>query len=881
MKWLVLVLREIAQLSMSHPRVVIAVSAVISALGFASMPWIVTSTNLLAGVGKSNEVINLTKENNHFFGEQQSLVLVLEFPEPPGPARLRFLQNLGESIAKLPGVERIRYRLIDPDNRKDVETLFKHFLLGMDAKDREGIQAILSSQGVKDAFRRTRNHLMLLENSHLEEQLLSDPLELSSFVAHSMQKQTGPIGIGDPYLLISSPDDTLYLIQITPAFPSSDIVKARELLERLQKFVPDKIFELNKGIKVIKDTKELKWDLTGKTAFQYESDVIFDAETSRLLFISFGLVLVTFLVIYRSLWSAAILMIPLAAGIGPNYGLLYLAYDEVNPVVMGATGVLLGLGAEYGVHLWGRFREEMDRHGSPDQAVFTAYERTGPPVILGALTGIIAFLCLCLSNQPALVQFGFFGATGLALTILSTLFLVPALVTLLADRKRDYFPRMQVSFGFLAAMYRRNPGVIVAVSCVLICIGAFFATKVSYEKDLFRVFLARDMQSMDVSQRISHKFHSNFAQSTLLTFDVDDFQTGLIIQRELDRILETAMRKSSEIVSFDSISRFMAPDTVREANLKLVSSIVVSWPGLRKVFTDELDHSDFSTMAAKKLLESFDSTGNMIADLVESKHQDQVVTDPSEKPLYVAYIKGKYRFLTDVRYSDAITNPEDLKNVDRRIMAALNGLPVRVHISGTRQTMEAILSSLVDELVRLGAYAFVSLTLIFLVIFPNPLGVGLCLIPMIGSFAVTLGAVGMMGAGLPFSVVCVAPLVFGFSIHNGIHVVMGSLHEKDSDIAKTMVRVTPRAVLTSLTIMAGFVAMITSRHYSMEFLGWSMIVGMLSAVPLTLVTLPALLLLVQRKRLSRIGDKPDSPSDPTKPRLLSDHASDTVGVVAH
>ena len=81
--------------------------------------------------------------------------------------------------------------------------------------------------------------------------------------------------------------------------------------------------------------------------------------------------------------------------------------------------------------------------------------------------------------------------------------------------------------------------------------------------------------------------------------------------------------------------------------------------------------------------------------------------------------------------------------------------------------------------------------------------------------------------------------------------------------------------------MAGFVAMITSRHYPMEFPGWSMIVGMLSAVPLTLATLTALLLLVQRKRLSRIGDKPDSPSDPTRPRLFSDHASNTLGVVAH
>ncbi len=859
MKWLVLILKKIAQLSMNHPRLVIGVSLVTSALGFASMPWIVASTNLLAGVGKSNSVINLTKENNQYFGDRESLVLVLDFPEPPGRSRLEFIQGLGESLAKVPGIERVRYRLIDPDNRKDVETLFEHFLLGMGSNERQGIQKILSPQGVKDAFRITRNHLILLENSHLEKQLLSDPLELSNFVARSMEKQTGPIGMGDPYLLIASPDSTMYLIQMAPNFPSSDIVKARELVKRLDRLIPQKIKELNEKVHVVKDLKELKWDLSGKTAFQYESDVIFDEETSRLLFISFGLVLVTFLAIYRSFVSAVILMIPLAAGIGPNYGLLYLAYDEVNPVVMGATGVLLGLGAEYGVHLWGRFREELDSHGEPAQAVFGAYEHTGPPVILGALTGIIAFLCLCFSNQPALVQFGFFGATGLALTMLSTIFLFPAIVTILARRNGDYFPKMQVSFGALARLYRKNPWMIVVVSCVLICIGAFFATKVTHEKDLFKVFLARDMKSMAISDKISRKFHSNFAQSTQLSFDVDDFQAGLTIQRELDRILESLMAKPSEIASFDSISRFIAPQRVREVNLGVLSEIVASWPKLRNVFIEELSHSDFSSMAADKLERSFDSTGKMVANLVGPDSQNQgEITDPHEKSLYVAKIAGKYRFLTDVRYSDTITNPEDLKNVDRKIMAAVKALPVRVHISGTRQTMEAILSSLVDELFRLGAYAFVSLVLIFLAVFPNPLGVGLCLVPMIGSFAMTLGAAGFVGAGLPFSVVCVAPLVFGFSIHNGIHVVMGSLHEKNSNIAKTMVRVTPRALLTSLTIMAGFVAMVTSRHYSMEFLGWSMIVGMLSAVPLTLVTLPALLLLVQVRRLPKIGHEPKS-----------------------
>jgi len=74
--------------------------------------------------------------------------------------------------------------------------------------------------------------------------------------------------------------------------------------------------------------------------------------------------------------------------------------------------------------------------------------------------------------------------------------------------------------------------------------------------------------------------------------------------------------------------------------------------------------------------------------------------------------------------------------------------------------------------------------------------------------------------------------------------------------------------------------MVTSRHYSMEFLGWSMIVGMLSAVPLTLVTLPALLFLVQKKRLPKIGNDPESRSEQSGPGAESDGYSSGAGVVA-
>jgi uncharacterized protein len=860
MKLLIFVLRWIANLSMNNPRAVLAVFILISAAGFATIPFIVVSTNIMAGVGESNPVINLTRENTEFFGEQDSLIVVVEFPEPPGEGRLPFIRGLGEAIGQIPGVRRVRYRLLDPDDTRQVEMLFKHFLLGMNHREREEIQKIFSAQGIKDALRRTRNRLFLAENPYIQRKLLEDPLELGQFVQRSMEKRIGSISLGDLFLLIASPDSTLYLIQVTPEFPSSDIVKARELVERFQKVVPQKVAELNKASGLVEPSGDLNWYLTGKTAFQYESDLIFDRETSTLLLISFGLVASIFLGIYRSLWSSILLMIPLAAGIGPNYGLLYLAYDEVNPVVMGATGVLLGLGAEYGVHLWGRFREEFDLTGSPEAAVITAYEQTGPPVMLGALTGIIAFLCLCLSNQPALVQFGYFGAAGLVMTICSTLFLFPAMVKLLSGRKKDYYPRLRMSFGLLAGLFNRRPGLIIAVSFILVAISVIFAARVSYEKDLFRVFLARGMESMAVSQKISRKFHANFSQPTLLSFDVDDMQTGLLIQRNLDEKIQGLMARDREIASFDSISYLTAPDAIREANVKALKPVAASWPDLRRGFTERLKHSDLSQNASEVAEESFDSTGKILSDLEVSGSHDQDETAALERSWYMAKIKGKIRFLTQIRYSDTITDPQALRSADEKILEVVKSLPVQVRISGTRQTMEAILSSLVSELVRLGLYAFVSLVLIFFMIFPNPVGVGLCLIPMIGSFCITLGVMGLLGMGLPFSIVCVAPLVFGFSIHNGIHVVMGSLHEEGSTVARTMARVTPRAVLTSLTIMAGFVAMVTSRHYSMEFLGWAMVAGMLSAVPLTLVTLPALLTVVLKHFPSQAVRKWSLPS---------------------
>jgi predicted RND superfamily exporter protein len=357
------------------------------------------------------------------------------------------------------------------------------------------------------------------------------------------------------------------------------------------------------------------------------------------------------------------------------------------------------------------------------------------------------------------------------------------------------------------------------------------------------------MDSMAVSEMIARKFHSNFSQPALLSFDVDDVEDGLSIQRRLDEILEKLMEKHGDIASFDSISYLMSPASVSRANIKTLEEISRSWPELTATVNRTLDGSVLSRQAAETMKQSVISTGEILRSVSEySFNQDERDLTEVERSWYMTKIKGNYRFLTLIRYSSRVTDTAELKATDARIMRAVQNLPVKVSISGPRQVMEEILSSLVSELVRLGLYVLIATVIFFFALFGHPLGVALSLIPMTGAFALTLGVIGALGMGLPFSIVGVAPLIFGLGMDNGVHVVMGALHDEGSSITDTMAHVTRPIIFTSSTNVLGFVAMLTSQLYSMEFLGWTVVIGMTSAVALTLTTLPAVLLLLERRR---------------------------------
>ncbi len=880
MNMLVKILRWIHKTSSSHPRIIIVFFLLISMAGFASLPFIRTSPSLIPEPGQTFPVTQLLVEQIALFGDRDLLTIAIELPEPPGDSFVKTLDSLSKELKQIPGVKLVRFRLLDPEDSDQVDELRNNFLTGMDARQRENLRELLNPDGIKETFKKNLNLLWTFQNKYpiLFLKILRDPVGLDRFMWESKIQEDGGSSVtnesqqteidsksratpkflrqflGNEHLLFSSPDLRIYLLNITPKFSEVDVVRTAELLKQVKAVLSEKLPAFMNNCSGITESakSDMRWLLTGRLAFMDESYELLKEGIWKILIISVILCLGFILAFYRSLWATAILFIPIAAGIGPNYGLIFLAHDEINPLVMSVSGVLFGLGTDYGVHLWSRFTEEIDRGYSPVKASSIACEQTGPPVVIGAVTNILAFLCLCLSRDTGLFQLGYIGAIGLILTLVASLFLFPAIVALLANSKQSYYPRMRPRIGSFARVFRKMPGMTVFISGVVLAILLFGSVLVSYEKDLFKATYARDMDSTATAKWISGKFGVDFSQPTLLFFDAPDLNEGLTIQRQVDHILRELKQRNHEIVLFDSVSHIMAPAFERQANLALVSRILDQWPELKATFMKLVANSMLSQTSAETMKRSFDELHFLLEELKATlATQKDTQLEGQEIKEYIARVGSNYRFLTRILFSGHVLNSEEMNETHKQITTAMTGLPVQVNTCSPRQAMAEYIQNTNSEVFRLGLLVVVTVIIFFFALFRHPTMVALSLTPMLGAFASVFGVMGYIGNGLPNSMVAVAPLIFGLSMDNGVHVVMGSVQGLAPSVIKTMEHITRPILFISTTNVLGFVALLTSRHYPLEFLGWAMLIGTAASVFLSLVTLPAILLTMERRK-SRI-----------------------------
>src|SRR6516162_8714229 len=203
---------------------------------------------------------------------------------------------------------------------------------------------------------------------------------------------------------------------------------------------------------------------------------------------SMPVLLILLLVIFGSLAAASL---PVAIGgiaILGSFTVLRLLtmFTTVSIYSVNITTILgLGLGIDYGLFIVTRFREELHRQPTVEQAVGTTVATAGRTVAVSGVTVAAALSSLMLFPEDFLRSMGYGGVATVAVDVLAALIVLPALLALLGPRinalrirRSVHRPATDEASGAwyrLARSVMRRPLVYVAVITIaLLALGAPF-----------------------------------------------------------------------------------------------------------------------------------------------------------------------------------------------------------------------------------------------------------------------------------------------------------------------------------------------------------------------------------------------------------------------
>lgn len=166
---------------------------------------------------------------------------------------------------------------------------------------------------------------------------------------------------------------------------------------------------------------DLKLVATGPGVFAVQARDTIKREVTRTSVISLVLMLTLLIVIYRSLTTLALGMVPVVSGTLAGIVAVSLGFGEVHGITLGFGTTLIGEAVDYSIYLF--VQSERTATSKTDWV-----RRFWPTIRLGVLTSVAGFASLLFSGFPGLAQLGLYSIVGLLTAAAVTRFVMPLLL---------------------------------------------------------------------------------------------------------------------------------------------------------------------------------------------------------------------------------------------------------------------------------------------------------------------------------------------------------------------------------------------------------------------------------------------------------------------
>ncbi len=365
-------LRKISHMVTNHPKQVIITSVLVGVLGITGIFFIKVDTNIEGYFLGNSKVSRSIKLINEKLGGSQ-FISILFSGEVLSPEILQRMEYYEKVLSEDPAVGTVSSPV----------TLVKELSKGFYNVDEEGYNQIPSTLNEVYQF------IEIFTMGGNEE-------AVEQFVDYNYENSR---------LLVSLKDGSN--------------MEGKRLLKKMQELVKD-----DPDVSFIAGSSLTKIQL---------ADMVVSGQIKSLM-LAMVVVFVLLALIFRSGRAGFISVLPLSVAILVLFGLMGFFGITLDIATALISSIMIGVGIDYTIHYLWRFKEELAKGVGHKEATLKTLTTTGRGIIINALSVIIGFMVLTLSNFAPLRFFGALVVISITTCLICALVLIPSIVVLVKPR---------------------------------------------------------------------------------------------------------------------------------------------------------------------------------------------------------------------------------------------------------------------------------------------------------------------------------------------------------------------------------------------------------------------------------------------------------------
>ncbi|PIR00304.1 MAG: hypothetical protein COV66_07415 [Nitrospinae bacterium CG11_big_fil_rev_8_21_14_0_20_45_15] len=561
----------------------------------------------------------------------------------------------------------------------------------------------------------------------------------------------------------------------------------------------------------------LKIRLTGSIIVRLEENAMIMEDLSRSAVVAGSVALFVIYIYTRSLFSLPLIFFPLLLSMTYTFALARFFVGGLNIISGFLVAILLGLGIDFGIHLYIRLKQELLKQQPLATALELVVVQVGRSGLMAMLTTAVIFSILIFSEFRGFSEFGLIATMGIVSAFVTYFFVFPALV-LYFDQihwLRKPTPRM---FSLkISNLYSNTPYFLTALFILLGIASLFLIPDIKFEYD-FRNLRGVSPEA-DYETKTTEDFGYAFSPTVILTPKKENL---FYIHQALEKIKNNNGERST-IGACQSLNLFSRMeynskkdilDEIRE-NFELDEDIILLALGKSRV------------NRLKELLAANPFDENHIPAIIRKKF--------TAGPDYLALV-----------FSPADRNFFDIRNI-YQLEREITELKVKMKKENIQLSVlnENLLAAKVMDWVKdKGPQAFATaVVLVFILLlldlqnFTHAVKTAL---PLFIGLALTGALMSVFQIKLNFINFVMLPSIVGIMVDHCVYLTHHILDYNPEDSIRSVKETGSAILLSALTTLAGYASLNVASHLGIRSIATIVQLGIIICTLCALFMIPAL-----------------------------------------